>query len=59
MKTEMDLMKMDERQRLYWLMANRVALMIVFLVCLGIIIYVTVHNNIIPYFLIIMVPVFG
>lgn len=59
MKNEMDVLKMDERQKLYWLMANRATLMVVGLVWIGMIIYEAVNHQIIPYFLIIMVPVFG
>jgi len=59
MKNEMEVLNMDERQKLYWLMANRVTLMIVGLVWIGMIIYKAVYYHIIPYFLIIMVPVFG
>lgn len=59
MKNEMDVLKMDERQRLYWLLANRATLMIVGLVWIGMIAYETAQRHVIPYFLIIMVPVFG
>ena len=59
MKTEMDAMRMDERQRLCWLMANRATLMIVGLVWIGMIVFESLSDNRIPYFLIIMVPVFG
>jgi hypothetical protein len=57
MKNEMDVLKMDERQKLYWLMANRLTLMIVGLVWIGMIAYEAVQRQVIPYFLIIMVPV--
>ncbi len=59
MKTEMDVLKMDERQRLYWLMANRFTLIIVGLVWIGMIAYEGIRHSTIPYFLIVMVPVFG
>ena len=58
MKSEMDVLSMDERQRLCWLLANRVTLMIVGLVWLGMIVWNLIDNRI-PYFLIIMVPVFA
>ncbi len=58
MKSEMDVLSMDERQRLCWLLANRVTLMIVGLVWLGMIVRNLIDNRI-PYFLIIMVPVFA
>jgi hypothetical protein len=57
MKTEMDAMNMDERQKFHWLMANRVTLMIVGMVWIGMIVYHAVQDNVMPYFLIIMVPV--
>jgi hypothetical protein len=59
MKNEMDVLNLDERQKLYWLMANRVTLIIVGLVWIGMIIYEATSRHIIPYFLIAMVPVFG
>lgn len=59
MKTEMDAMRMDERQRWYWLMANRVTLMIVGLVWIGMIVFEALSDNRVPYFLILMVPVFA
>ncbi len=58
MKNEMNLLKMDERQRLGWLLANRVTLMIVGLVWLGMIGWNLLHHET-PWFLIIMIPVFG
>jgi bacteriorhodopsin len=58
MKTEMDVLKMDERQRLYWLMANRVTLIIVGVVWIGMIGYELLQNRI-PYFMIAMIPVFA
>ena len=58
MKSEMDIMNMDERQRFSWYRANRVTLMIVGIVWLGMIAY-EISNRSTPWFLIIMVPVFG
>ena len=58
MKSEMDILSMDERQRVCWLLANRATLMIVGLVWLGMIVWKLIENRM-PYFLIIMVPVFG
>jgi len=58
MKSEMDVLRMDERQRLCWLLANRVTLMIVGVVWIGMIVWEIANHNI-PWFLIVMVPVFG
>ena len=58
MKTEMDAMGMDERQRQSWLLANRVTLMIVGLVWIYMIARELFYEEV-PYFLIIMVPVFA
>ena len=58
MKTEMDVIGMDERQRLCWLWANRATLMVVGLCWLGMIAWEALHQRV-PYFLIVMVPVFG
>lgn len=58
MKSEMDVLSMDERQRLSWLRANRITLMIVGLVWLGMIGW-ELANGRAPWFLIVMVPVFG
>ena len=58
MKTEMDAMSMDERQRFCWLSANRITLIVVGLVWIGMIIVDIVQNRI-PYFLIAMIPVFA
>jgi len=58
MKSEMDLMKMDERQRLCWLQANRAIIFVIFIAWLGIIISEIVNHRI-PYFMIIMIPVFA
>lgn len=58
MATEMDVMRMDERQRDAWLRANRLTLMAVGLVWLGMIGWELAHQTT-PWFLILMVPVFG
>jgi len=58
MKNEMNAMNMDERQRLSWLMANRVTLFLVGLVWILMIGW-ELYNKQTPYFLIIMVPVFA
>ena len=58
MKSEMDMLKMDERQRLAWLLANRATLMIVGVIWLGMIGWHLLQHRT-PWFLIIMVPVFG
>jgi hypothetical protein len=58
MKNEMDALSMDERQRQSWLLANRATLMIVGLVWLFMIARALYYEEV-PYFLIIMVPVFA
>jgi hypothetical protein len=58
MTTEMDVMRMDERQRLSWLRANRLTLMVVGTVWLGMIGWELARGSI-PWFLIAMVPVFA
>jgi F0F1-type ATP synthase assembly protein I len=58
MTNEMDAMRMDERQREAWLRANRLTLMLVGLVWLGMIGWQLGHGTT-PWFLIVMVPVFG
>lgn len=58
MKNEMDAMEMDERQRYCWLQANRVLLLIVGLVWLGMIGW-ELYQGRAPYFLIVMVAVFA
>ncbi|UCF04735.1 MAG: hypothetical protein JSV33_12540 [bacterium] len=58
MKTEMDVMNMDERQEIAWLRANRSTLMIVGAVWIGIIVWEFIQNRT-PYFMITMVPVFA
>jgi hypothetical protein len=58
MKSEMDVMKLDERQRLSWLLANRATLMIVGLVWVGMAVYELIHSRR-PYFLLVMIPAFA
>jgi hypothetical protein len=58
MKNEMDLMNMDERQRLAWFMANRGTLIAVGAVWIGMIGWELTHGRV-PAFLLIMVPVFA
>ncbi len=58
MKSEMDAMRMDERQRVSWLLANRATLMIVGLVWVGMTVYEFVQNRR-PYFLLAMIPAFA
>jgi hypothetical protein len=58
MKNEMDVVRMDERQREAWLRANRATLMVVGLVWLGMIVWELTHHRV-PWFMITMVPVFG
>lgn len=58
MRNEMDLMNMDERQRLAWFMANRATLIAVGAVWIGMIGWELTHGRV-PTFLLIMVPVFA
>jgi len=58
MKNEMELMNMDERQRLAWFMANRGTLIAVGAVWIGMIAWDLTHGHA-PAFLMIMVPVFA
>jgi hypothetical protein len=58
MKNEMDLMRMDERQRLAWFMANRGTVIAVGAVWIGMIAWELTHGRV-PAFLLIMVPVFA
>jgi len=58
MTTEMDLLRMDERQRLAWLMANRGTLIAVGLTWIGLIVRELAAGRM-PLFLIVMVPVFA
>jgi hypothetical protein len=58
MKNEMELMNMDERQRLAWFMANRGTVIAVGAVWIGMIGWELTHGRV-PTFLMIMVPVFA
>ena len=58
MRSEMDIMRMDERQRFHWLQANRATLMIVGVVWL-LMIGAEFLNGRVPMFLIAMVPTFA
>lgn len=58
MKTEMDALNMDERQRLHWLQANRATLFAVGATWVGMIGWELLHQRT-PLFLIVMVPVFA
>jgi hypothetical protein len=58
MKNEMGLMRMDERQRLSWLRANRATLLFVGIVWLLLILWEYSQGRM-PAFLIVMVPVFA
>lgn len=56
MKSEMDLLRMDERQRLCWLMANRAVLFIVGVLWLLIIGWYLWHGHS-PWVMIVLVPI--
>lgn len=56
MRTEMDIMRMDERQRLHWLRANRATLMVVGVVWLLMVAFELSEGRT-PGFLIVMVPI--
>lgn len=58
MKTEMDVLKMDERQRLCWLLANRATLLVVGIMWLALIAR-DLLNHQTPYDLIFAVPLIG
>ena len=58
MRSEMDLMRMDERQRLHWLRANRATLMVVGAVWLLMIAFELSEGRT-PGFLLVMVPIFA
>jgi len=58
MRSEMDLMRMDERQRLHWLRANRATLMVVGVVWLLMIAFELSEGRT-PGFLLVMVPIFA
>jgi len=59
MNSEMDAMNMDERQRNSWLMANRITLLLVGMVWIGMIVWEVVVEKRMPLFLLVMVPVFA
>jgi hypothetical protein len=58
MKSEMDILKMTERERLCWLKANRVTLLLVGITWISMIAQQLLEGAL-PLFLIIMIPVFG
>ena len=58
MPNEMDALRMDERQRLAWLLASRATLIAVGLAWVGLIGWDLAHGRR-PWFLIAMVPVFA
>lgn len=58
MTTEMDLLDMDERQRLAWMKANRLTLMAVGLVWIGMIVDELAAGRT-PVFLLAMIPAFA
>jgi len=58
MTNEMDLLRMDERQRGAWLMANRGTVIAVGLTWLGMIVWELAHERS-PVFLVVMVPLFA
>jgi hypothetical protein len=58
MKNEMDVMEMDERQRHAWLRANRLTLITVGVVWIGLIVRELLRGDT-PYFMLAMIPVFA
>jgi hypothetical protein len=58
MKSEMDLMRMDERQQFHWLRANRATLMVVGVVWFLMIAF-EISEDRTPGFLLVMVPIFA
>lgn len=58
MVSEMDALRMDERQRFSWLRANRATLIVVGMVWLGMIAWELLRHRM-PIFLIVMVPLFA
>jgi hypothetical protein len=58
MRTEMDIMHLDERQRLHWLKANRATLIVVGAVWLAMIAWELLQDRT-PWYLISMVPIFA
>ena len=57
-KSEMDILNMDERLKLAWLRANRITLICVGIAWIGIITWEFLQQRT-PYFMIAMVPVFA
>lgn len=58
MKSEMDILKMTEPERICWLRANRVTLLVVGVVWVLMIFQQLLKGNT-PWFLIVMVPIFA
>ncbi len=58
MINEMDLLRMDERQRAAWLLANRATVIVVGLTWIAMIVWELAHDRS-PLFLVVMVPVFA
>jgi hypothetical protein len=58
MKSEMDVLDMDERRRLAWLRANRITLFCVGITWIGMVAWELLHQRT-PFFMIVMVPVFA
>lgn len=58
MKSEMDIFGMNEQARICWLKANRITLIVVGMVWIGMIVQQLFVGNR-PWFLIVMVPVFA
>jgi len=58
MKNEMDLLRMDERQRLSWLLANRATLIVVGIVWIAVVLWEAAQSRV-HWFLIWAVPAFG
>jgi len=58
MKTEMDLLRFDERQRFAWLLANRGTVIAVGVTWIGLIVWELTQSRV-PLFMIAMVPVFA
>jgi len=57
-KNEMDILRMSESERICWLMANRLTLIVVGVIWIGMILN-QVKEGTIPLFMIVMVPVFA
>jgi hypothetical protein len=58
MKNEMDALRMDERQRIAWLLANRGTVLAVGATWIGMIVWEITQGRV-PVFLVVMVPVFA